>query len=106
MICKKKKTKQLKYSVQQVENKNSVDKKKKKENKRKQQKGGGAGHDNRQRNCSRNEVTGKSGIAVTFTHAKKGHPRLPPATYSRRAVQTGKALFNISNYFQFFPFSY
>lgn len=30
MICKKKKTKQLKYSVQQVENKNSVDKKKKK----------------------------------------------------------------------------
>lgn len=33
MICKKKKTKQLKYSVQQVENKNSVDKKKKKKTK-------------------------------------------------------------------------
>lgn len=35
MICKKKKTKQLKYSVQQVENKNSVDKKKKKRKQKK-----------------------------------------------------------------------
>lgn len=53
MICKKKK---IKYSVQQLENKNLVDKKKKRTEKKK---GGGAGYNNRKLNCSRNEVTGK-----------------------------------------------
>lgn len=77
MICKKK---IIKYSVQQLENKNLVDKKKEKKKKRK--KGGGAGYDNHKLNCSRNEVTSKIRHFIYFYPCqKRASLFLPPVTY-------------------------
>lgn len=63
MICKK-----IKYSVQQLENKNLVEKKEKK----KKEKVVVAGYDNRNFNCSRNEETSKTTHFDYFYPCQKG----------------------------------
>lgn len=82
MICKKKK---IKYSVQQLENKNLVYKKNQaKKTNKKRNKGGGAGYDDRKLNCSRNEVTSKIRHFSYFDPCqKRAFPVCPPVTHLR-----------------------